>query len=99
MFYLCCENVITDCVMSKSFKDYQDKPLHVSEPGATSDVQTSGQHAPLQDSAMSDTMSVEEARKMTLAAMRGEYALQHDMTVEELYDVISDEIDSIYANA
>jgi hypothetical protein len=27
-----------------------------------------------------------------------EYALQQDVTVEKLYDIIEDEIDSIYAN-
>lgn len=30
--------------------------------------------------------------------LRREFALQRDMTPEELYDVIAEEIDSIYAN-
>jgi hypothetical protein len=58
--------------MSKTYKDYQDKPLEVSEPTATFDVQTNGQHAPI--SVISDTISIEEARRMTLSAVREEYA-------------------------
>lgn len=57
---------------------------------------------------MSDTISIEEARKTIntmsvdeyfdelISSVRQDYASQHDMTVEELYDVISDEIDSVY---
>ncbi len=65
--------------MSKSFKDYQDKPLHVSEPGATSDVQTSGQHAPLLHESvsgriMSSTMSVDEYFDELISSVRQDYA-------------------------
>ena len=40
----------------------------------------------------------EEAREMTHRAVSREYALDHDMTPEQLYAVISEEIDDIYAN-
>ena len=35
---------------------------------------------------------------MTHRAVRREYALDRDMTPEQLYAVISEEIDDIYAN-
>lgn len=35
---------------------------------------------------------------MYMKTKNREYALQQDMTVEGLYDVIAEEIDSIYAN-
>ena len=41
-------------------------------------------------------MSVDEYFDELISSVRQDYASQHDMTVEELYDVISDEIDSIY---
>ena len=41
---------------------------------------------------------VEEAREMTHRAVSREYALDRDMTPEQLYAVISEEIDDIYAN-
>ena len=45
-----------------------------------------------------ETMSIEEARKMTHQAVHEVYAMpDRDMTPEELYNVISDEIDHIYA--
>ena len=37
-------------------------------------------------------------RLMAQESKNREYALQQDMTVEGLYDVIAEEIDSIYAN-
>ena len=45
-----------------------------------------------------ETMTIEEAREMTLRAVSREYALDRDMTPEQLYAVISEEIDDIYAN-
>ena len=55
-----------------------------------------------------ETMSVEEARAMLHATVREVYAndraerrrqaLESDMTPEQLYSVISEEIDDIYAN-
>ena len=45
-----------------------------------------------------ETMTIEEAREMTLRAINREYALDRDMTPEQLYAVISEEIDDIYAN-
>ena len=55
-----------------------------------------------------ETMSVEEARAMVLETVRKEYAsnraenrrqaLKRDMTPEQLYSLISEEIDEIYAN-
>ena len=45
-----------------------------------------------------DTMSIEEARKMTHQAVHEVYAMpDRDMTPDELYDVIAKEIDYIYA--
>ena len=46
-----------------------------------------------------ETMNIEEARAMTNAAVRREYALGRDMTPEELYKIIAEEIDAIYAEA
>ena len=45
-----------------------------------------------------ETMTIEEAREMTHRAVNREYALDHDMTPEQLYALISEEIDDIYAN-
>ncbi len=45
-----------------------------------------------------ETMTVEGAREMTFRAVNREYALDRDMTPEQLYAVISEEIDDIYAN-
>ena len=45
-----------------------------------------------------ETMTIDEAREMTLRAVNREYALDRDMTPEQLYAVISEEIDDIYAN-
>lgn len=45
-----------------------------------------------------ETMTIEETREMTLRAVSREYALNRDMTPEQLYAVISEEIDYIYAN-
>ena len=45
-----------------------------------------------------ETMGIEEARDMTHRAVNREYALDRDMTPEQLYAVISEEIDDIYAN-
>jgi len=44
------------------------------------------------------TTTIEEAREVTHRAVNREYALDHDMTPEQLYEVISEEIDDIYAN-
>jgi len=46
-----------------------------------------------------ETMSVEEARAMALKAVREKYALPNcDMTPDELYHAIEQEIDFIYVN-
>ena len=45
-----------------------------------------------------ETMTIDEAREMTLRAVNREYALDRDMTPEQLYAVSSEEIDDIYAN-
>ena len=45
-----------------------------------------------------ETMTIEETREVTHRAVNREYALDHDMTPEQLYEVISEEIDDIYAN-
>jgi hypothetical protein len=78
--------------MKKVYKDYQDKPLTVSEPTATYDVRTDTQHAPL----LQGMPSANEVQR--ISAAKEKFALRQDLTVEELYDVIADEIDSIYAN-
>ena len=44
------------------------------------------------------TTTIEETREVTHRAVNREYALDHDMTPEQLYEVISEEIDDIYAN-
>ena len=45
-----------------------------------------------------ETMTIEETREVTHRAVNREYALDRDMTPEQLYEVISEEIDDIYAN-
>ena len=45
-----------------------------------------------------ETMSIDDALEMTHRAVSREYALDRDMTPEQLYAVISEEIDDIYAN-
>ena len=46
-----------------------------------------------------ETMSIEEAREMTHQAVHKEYVMpDRDMTPDELYGAISNEIDYIYAN-
>ena len=44
------------------------------------------------------TMTIEDACDVTHRAVNREYALDRDMTPEQLYAVISEEIDDIYAN-
>lgn len=44
------------------------------------------------------TINVEQARAYTRRAINREYALERDMTPEELYSVVSEEIDDIYAH-
>lgn len=44
------------------------------------------------------TMSIDEVREMTQRSIRREYALDKDTTPEELYALIAEEIDDIYAN-
>ena len=56
-----------------------------------------------------ETMCVEESRALVLETVRKEYtydraesrrqALKRDMTPEQLYSLISEEIDEIYANS
>lgn len=45
-----------------------------------------------------EIMTIEETREVTNRAVNRKYALNHDMTPEQLYEVISEEIDDIYAN-
>ena len=56
------------------------------------------QQMELDDQETMTTMTIEEAREMTHRAVSREYALDRDMTPEQLYAVISEEIDDIYAN-
>lgn len=44
------------------------------------------------------TMSIDEAREVAQRSIRREYALDKDTTPEELYALIAEEIDDIYAN-
>lgn len=44
------------------------------------------------------TVDVEQARAYTHRAISREYALERDLTPEELYAVVSEEIDDIYSN-
>lgn len=44
-----------------------------------------------------ETMSIEDAREMTQRAVDREYALERDMTVEELYAFIVKDIEEIYS--
>lgn len=55
-------------------------------------------NAMIEEMAAEDTVDLEEAREMTHRAVSREYALDRDMTPEQLYAVISEEIDDIYAN-
>lgn len=43
-------------------------------------------------------MDIEEAREMTHGTIRRKYALERDMTPDQLYNVIAEDIDAIYAN-
>lgn len=43
-----------------------------------------------------ETRSIEDARARTLHAVSREYALKHDMTPEELYAVIMEDVKAIY---
>lgn len=43
-----------------------------------------------------ETMSIEEARTMTQRAVSREYALERDLTPEELYAVIMEDAKAIY---
>ena len=52
----------------------------------------------IEEMAAEDTVDLETAREMTHHAVSREYALDRDMTPEQLYAVISEEIDDIYAN-
>ena len=45
-----------------------------------------------------NTIDVDEAHALTQRAVSREYALERDLTPEQLYSVISEEIDDIYAN-
>ena len=44
-----------------------------------------------------ETMSIEDSREMTQRAVDREYALERDMTVEELYAFIVKDIEEIYS--
>ena len=52
----------------------------------------------IEEMAAEDTVDLETACEMTHRAVSREYALDRDMTPEQLYAVISEEIDDIYAN-
>ena len=47
---------------------------------------------------LSDKTAIREWVQQLIDLRIREYALQQDVTVEKLYDIIEDEIDSIYAN-
>ena len=47
--------------------------------------------------AADEVIDLEAAREMTHGTIRREYALDCDMTPDELYDIVAEEIDSIYA--
>ena len=44
-----------------------------------------------------NAISVDETRGHLHGTVKREYALEHDMTPDELYNIITEEIDSIYA--
>ena len=44
----------------------------------------------------SETISIEEAKSKTLSAVRREYALDRDLTPEQLYAVIMEDVKAIY---
>ena len=47
---------------------------------------------------LSDKTAIREWVQQLIDLRIREYALQQDVTVEKLYDIIEEEIDSIYAN-
>lgn len=65
--------------MSKAYKDYQDKPLHASEPTGSYGVRTDAQSTPLQqessrDRILASTMSVDEYFDELISLVRQDYA-------------------------
>ena len=57
----------------------------------------SGSHGSQERAAADGVIDVETAREMTHGAIKREYALDRDMTPDELYDIVAEEIDAIYA--
>ena len=84
--------------MSKknNLKEAQPSCHEVAEPAVAYGLQTNATAILDVDD---ETMNIEEARAMTNAAVRREYALGRDMTPEELYNIIAEEIDAIYTEA
>ena len=84
--------------MSKknNLKEAQPSCHQVAEPAVAYGLQTNATAILDVDD---ETMSIEESRAMTNAAVRREYALGRDMTPEELYNIIAEEIDAIYTEA
>ena len=82
--------------MSKKYNQKETQPSchQVAEPAVAYGVQTNATAIINVDD---ETMSIEDARKITDTTVRREYALDRDMTPEELYDIVAEEIDSIYA--
>ena len=77
-------------------EETQRKCHEVAEPAVSYGLQTNATAILDVDD---ETMNIEEARAMTNAAVRREYALGRDMTPEELYNIIAEEIDAIYTEA
>ncbi len=78
MSYL-CSVIHTDCIMSKAYKDYQDKPLQASESTGTYGVRTDTPSVPLQqdstrDRILASTMSVDEYFDELISLVRQDYA-------------------------
>ena len=84
--------------MRKKFNQKEAQPSchQVAEPAVAYGLQTNATALLDVDD---ETMSIEEARKITHATVHREYALGRDMTPEELYDIIAEEIDVIYTEA
>ena len=68
-----------NCIMSKTYKDYQDKPLQASEPAVTYGVRTGAPSAPMQQESarnriLAGTMSVDEYFDELISLVRQDYA-------------------------
>ena len=77
--------------MSKKYKDIESDPIMASEPVASYGVSDTCTPTSTPDNS-------ETARENMRRSLKRQYALQHDMTPEELYSIIAEEIEEIYAN-